>query len=101
VSVTVRLDKTVQAAIATIGDDAWQTIAYPHAVLDPDSGRWISRAEVAEIPFTAFASRKAAERVPGLLVVRRIPRPQHPSRARPTGLVRPVTVPRVFHHHRP
>ncbi len=30
-------------------------------------------AEVAEIPFTAFASQKKAHRVPGRLVVRRIP----------------------------
>jgi hypothetical protein len=36
-------------------------------------GGWISRAEVAEVPFTAFASRKKAEQVPGRLVVRRIP----------------------------
>ena len=33
----------------------------------------MSRAEVAEIPFTAFSSKKASERVPGRLVVRRIP----------------------------
>ena len=45
----------------------------PRAVFDETSGRWISRAEVAEIPFTAFASRPAAEQVPGRLVVRRIP----------------------------
>ena len=34
--------------------------------------RWISRAEVAEIEFTAF-TRLASERTPGRLVVRRIP----------------------------
>jgi len=73
VSVTVRMDPTVKAAIASIGDDAWTTIAYPEAVYDPDTGSWISRAEVAEIPFTAFSSRKITERVPGRLVVRRIP----------------------------
>ena len=33
----------------------------------------MSRAEVAEVPFTAFSSRKLAEQVPGRLVVRRIP----------------------------
>jgi hypothetical protein len=32
----------------------------------------VSRAEVAEIPFTAFASRAKKERVPGRLVLRRI-----------------------------
>jgi hypothetical protein len=33
----------------------------------------VSRAEVAEVPFTAFSSKKAADQVPGRLVVRRIP----------------------------
>jgi hypothetical protein len=73
VSVTVRLDKRVKAAIAGIADDAWTTIEYKDAIYDEQTGRWISRAEVAEIPFTAFASRSQAERVPGRLVVRRIP----------------------------
>ena len=73
VSVTVRLDKRVKAAIAGIGEDAWTTIEYKDAIFDEQAGRWISRAEVAEIPFTAFASRSKAERVPGRLVVRRIP----------------------------
>ena len=73
VSVTVRQDATVKAAIAKIDDDAWIPIEYPDAVFDEPSGRWISRAEVAEISFTAFAPRKPAEQVPGRLVVRRIP----------------------------
>jgi Transposase DDE domain group 1 len=73
VSVTVRLDATVKAAIAAIGEDAWTTIEYPDAVFDEPTGRWISRAEVAEMPFTAFASHKPSEQVPGRLVVRRIP----------------------------
>lgn len=73
VSVTVRLDKRVKAAIAAIADDAWTTIRYKDAIYDEPTGQWISRAEVAEIPFTAFASRRTAERVPGRLVVRRIP----------------------------
>ena len=73
VSVTVRMDPKVKAAITTIADDAWQTIEYTDAVFDEATGRWISRAEVAEIPFTAFAGQKKADRVPGRLVVRRIP----------------------------
>jgi hypothetical protein len=79
VSVTVRLDRRVKAAIGGIADDAWTTIEYPDAVRDPDTGRWVSRAEVAEVPFTAFSSRKAAERVTGRLVVRRIPDLNPPS----------------------
>src|SRR6187431_2965666 len=73
VSVTVRMDKAVKAAIAAIDDHAWQSIEYTDAVFDEATGRWISRAEVAEIDFTAFATQKKAERVPGRLVVRRIP----------------------------
>ena len=41
--------------------------------LDQATGRWISRAEVAEIPFIAFASRPKSQYQPGRLVVRRIP----------------------------
>lgn len=73
VSVTVRMDKVVKKAIAGINDDAWTTIEYTDAIMDQATGRWISRAEVAEVPFTAFAAQKKADRVPGRLVVRRIP----------------------------
>ncbi|MHB8793992.1 MAG: IS1380 family transposase [Candidatus Nanopelagicales bacterium] len=73
VSVTVRQDARIRAAIEAIPDDAWTTIDYPHAVFDEVTGAWISVAEVAEIPFTAFASAKKSEQVPGRLVVRRIP----------------------------
>ena len=52
VSVTIRMDQRVKAAIAGIGDDAWTTIEYTDAVFDETSGQWISRAEVAEIDFT-------------------------------------------------
>ncbi len=73
VSITVRLDPKVKTAIAGIAADAWTTIDYPDAVFDETTGVWISRAEVAETPFTAFGSRKKAEQVTGRLVVRRIP----------------------------
>jgi hypothetical protein len=75
VSVTVRMDKRVKATIATTADDedAWTPIEYTDAIWDEATGQWISRAEVAEIPFTAFASRRKADQVPGRLVVRRIP----------------------------
>ena len=78
VSITVRLDSKVKAAIAEIDDDAWTPIEYTDAVYDESTHQWISRAEVAEIGFTAFSSRKATEQVQGRLVVRRIP-DLHPS----------------------
>jgi hypothetical protein len=84
VSVTVRMNPAVKAAIASIAPEAWTAIEYTDAVYDPDSGRWISRAEVAEVPFTAFRSRQQAEQITGRLVVRRIPDlnpPAHPDQA--------------------
>ena len=73
VSITVRLDPKVKAAISAIGDDAWTPIEYTDAVFDEQTQTWISRAEVAEIPFTAFTSCKKTEQVTGRLVVRRVP----------------------------
>lgn len=73
VSVTVRMDPAVKKAIAAIDDSAWQTIKYTDAVYDEDTGTWISSAEVAEIDYTAFTSKRKGQRVPGRLVVRRIP----------------------------
>jgi hypothetical protein len=73
VSITVRLDKKVEAAIAAIDPEGWTRTAYPRAVFDEPSGHWISVAEVAEIDFTAFTSKKKLDQVPGRLVVRRIP----------------------------
>lgn len=73
VSVTVPMNTAVRAAIGQIPEDAWTTIEYPEAVFDEQTGAWISRAEVAEIDFTAFTSKAKRHQVPGRLVVRRIP----------------------------
>jgi hypothetical protein len=84
VSITVRLDSKVKTAIATIGDDAWMPIEYTDAIYDETTGRWISRAEVAEIAFTAFSSKRASQQVPGRLVVRRIPDLNHSDNGQAT-----------------
>ena len=73
VSLTVRMNPQVKAAIAAIAEAAWTTIEYPDAVYDEATGGWVSRAQVAETPFTAFTSKKRTEQIPGRLVVRRIP----------------------------
>lgn len=73
VSITVRMDPAVKRAIAGIAEDAWTTIRYTDAIYDETTGSWISKAQVAEIPFTAFVSKKKADQVPGRLIVRRIP----------------------------
>lgn len=75
-SVTMRQTPAVKKAIAALNErseDAWTPIEYTDAVFDEDTGQWISRAEVAEIDFTAFAEQKKVDRVPGRLIVRRIP----------------------------
>jgi hypothetical protein len=73
VSVTVRMTPNIKTAIAGIAKDAWTAIEYTDAIRDEQTGELISRAEVAEVAFTAFASAKNADQVPGRLVVRRIP----------------------------
>src|SRR6266536_3293520 len=71
-SVTVRKDRAVTAAIASMPEDAWIAIHYPRAVFDDQLGQWVSDAEVAEVPFTAFASRGKARQVSARLIVRRV-----------------------------
>ena len=73
VSITARMDPAVKRAISAIADDAWTTIQYTDAIRDEATGTWISSAEVAEVSFTAFSSRKIRERITGRLIVRRIP----------------------------
>jgi len=75
-SVTARMTPSVTVAIASIEAGAWTAIAYPNAVYDQAEQRWVSDAEVAEIPFTAFTGRRKAEHVPCRLVVRRVKRLQ-------------------------
>ena len=72
------------APITRIGEQAWIPIKYPNAVWEPDDttpggGYWVSDAEVAEIDFVAFSSKKKAQQVPCRLVVRRV------KRLQPTG----------------
>ncbi|WP_181275179.1 IS1380 family transposase [Brevibacterium oceani] len=73
VSITVRMDKKVKAAIEAISDATWKGIEYPEAIYDEETRTWMSMAEVAEIPFTAFTSKKKALQTTGRMVVRRIP----------------------------
>jgi hypothetical protein len=73
-SITARIDPAVRKAITSIGEDAWVAIKYPNAIYDPDEQRWISDAEVAEVPFIAFTGRRKAEHIPARLVVRRVKR---------------------------
>jgi len=70
-SVTVPVNASIRAAIAAIPDGAWTAIKYPRAIWDDQLGAWISDAEVAEVQYTAFASKKG-QAVTARLVVRRV-----------------------------
>ncbi|MBB4784156.1 hypothetical protein [Streptomyces rapamycinicus] len=49
-------------ATAAIPEGAWTPIRYPKAVIDPDTGELISKAEVAEIrPTPPKPPRKASD----------------------------------------
>lgn len=69
-SLVLTKNPAVTRAIASIPDDAWKPVKYPGAVRDPDTGEWISDAEVAETTYTAFAS--TSQPVTARLIVRRV-----------------------------
>src|SRR3954464_15364129 len=68
---------TKNRAIASIPDTAWTPVRYPGAVRDPDTGAWISDAEVAEVSYTAFAA--TPDRITARLVVRRVKDARYPD----------------------
>ena len=76
-SLVLTKNTKVRAAIEQIPEHAWTPVRYPGAVRDPDTGAWISDAEVAEIPYTAFASTSGG--VTARLIVRRVKDARHPD----------------------
>ncbi|ATL69208.1 IS1380 family transposase [Nocardia terpenica] len=76
-SLVLTKNSTVRQAIAAIPEHAWTPVRYPGAVRDPDTGEWISDAEVAEIPYTAFASTK--DKTTARLIVRRVKDARYPD----------------------
>ena len=81
-SITARMNKAVTRAIAAIPDDSgWTPIQYPNAIYDADQQAWISDAEVAEIDYTAFTSRRKDDHVTARLIVRRVKRLNPNTRA--------------------
>src|SRR6476659_9294480 len=69
-SLVLTRNPSVNRAIDSIPADAWVPVQYPGAVKDPDTGAWISDAEVAEVAYTAFAGTRGE--VTARLVVRRV-----------------------------
>ena len=76
-SLVLTKNAAVQKAIEAIEDDAWTPVAYPGAVRDPDTGAWISDAEVAETTYTAFAS--TPNPITARLIVRRVKDARYPD----------------------
>ena len=68
-SFSITRNPIVDAAIASIPDRQYTPVQYPGAVIDPDTGTLISDAQVAEVPYTAFATRNP---ITGRLIVRRV-----------------------------
>jgi hypothetical protein len=68
-SITARQDKRIRAAIEAIDDSAWQPI--PYWLSTPE----VSGADIAETPFTVFASDKKHTRQVRLIVRRVRPTP--------------------------
>src|SRR6202011_2012336 len=70
-SVTVQMNSHVRAAIAGISEDAWRPIKYPRAIWDDQLACWVSDAQVAEVEYTAFTSKKN-KAITARLIVRRV-----------------------------
>ena len=83
VSVTVRMNPSIVRALGAVPENVWTKIRYSDAVYDEDAQEWISEAEVAETPYTAFTSHHSEGPIAGRLVVRRVParrpRPGQPA----------------------
>ena len=76
-SLVLTKNAAVQAVIDAIEDSTWTPVQYPGAVRDPDTGAWISDAEVAETSYTAFAS--TGDAVTARLIVRRVKDARYPD----------------------
>ncbi len=89
-SVTARMSPALSAAISSISEDDWTPITYPHAVWDDQEQRLISDAEIAEIPYVAFTSRRKADHIQARLIVRRVKR-LNPTTTKPKGTTKATT----------
>jgi Transposase DDE domain group 1 len=69
-SFAIARNSAVDAAIASIPDEAFAAVQYPGAVTDPDTGDLLSDAQVSEVEYTAFADTRYE--ITGRLVVRRV-----------------------------
>ena len=77
-------------------ETAWTAIKYPQAIWDEEQHRWISDAEVAEVPYTAFASKKG-QAITARLIVRRVRDLNRKAAAGPGRAVCRLALPRRVH----
>src|SRR5436190_23364191 len=94
-SVTVQMNPHVAAAIAAIPGDSWTPIKYPRAIWDDQLRAWVSDAEVAEVPYTAFTSKKG-KAITARLIVRRV-KDRNRAAADPGRTVPGLAPPRRVH----
>ena len=74
-SVTAQQNVSIQAAIASIPDTAWQKITYARPVYDEDTEKWVSTAQIAETRYTAFTNpTDNGQFITARLIVRRAPK---------------------------
>lgn len=76
-SLVMTKNAAIRRAIDSIAEGQWTPVRYPNAVQDPDTGAWISDAEVAEVAHTAFAS--TTDHTTTRPVVRRVKDTRYPE----------------------
>ncbi len=96
-SVVLVKNPAVTAAISGIDEDAWVPVRYPNAVQDPDTGEWISDAQVAETTYTAFSG--TPNEVTARLVVRRVKDKNQPDGSQPGQSAQQEQLFTVWRHH--
>jgi hypothetical protein len=74
-SITAQKNVATQTAIADITEHDWHQIAYRRPILDPDTGQWITHADIAETTLSAFTNPtdNPGRAVTARLLVRRTP----------------------------
>jgi hypothetical protein len=74
-SVTAQQNSSIQAAITSIPDTAWQKITYKAPIYDEDTNQWVSTAQIAETLYTAFTNpTDNGQFITARLIIRRTPK---------------------------
>ena len=71
---TTQTTEWTRASSASIHRGSWRAVTANAPATRKNKQRWISDAEVAEVPFTAFTSHRKADHVTARLIIRRVKR---------------------------